>query len=447
MFDVRVCVAVSRQAGVPLQWRRCAASVFAGIAMLEGSVASAAAVQSCLDDGGPTTLRSVVASAASNDTITLPDCKISLISGAIEIPQARLTLYGAKGGATEVSAQGLSRVFHHAGNDQLVLKYLTASNGAYNAPVARGGCIYSASRLNLFGGVTVHTCSVNAALTSAPGSGLAQGGAVFSAGDMAIHNSTVTGGRAYGQGQLAALRTIGGNVYSGGALDVKYSEISHGFASGVIHSVGGGIGTHSTGGVTMRGALLLQNNATFGGGFYIATANDTTAVTITNSVIASNSTQYDGAGLLFAHCTPTVSNSTVAFNLGGGIRTQVPMTLQSTIAFANANHPDFSADTALTIAGDHNLVGTVAQAMLPGDTLHDDPLLGPVGNYGGARQTVPLLRGSPAIDAGIDTNYRALVYDERGAGHSRNLGAAVDIGAFEFDPDPIFANGFEKLEN
>jgi len=228
---------------------------------------------------------------------------------------------------------------------------------------------------------------------------------------------------------------------------VKYSEISHGFASGAIHSVGGGIGTHATGGVTMRGALLLQNNATFGGGLYVATADDATPVTITNSVIASNSTQYDGAGLLFAHCTPSVSNSTVAFNLGGGIRTQVPMTLQSTIAYANANHADVAADTALAIGGDHNLVGTVAQAMLPGDTLRGDPLLGAVGYYGGPRQTVPLLSGSPAIDAGIDTNYRALVYDERGAGHSRDLGAAVDIGAFEFDPDPIFYNGFEKLEN
>src|SRR4051812_41146909 len=94
MFDLRVCVAMPRRAAdVRLRWPRCAATMFAGIAVLESSIASAAAVQSCLDDGGPTTLRSVVANAASNDTITLPDCKISLISGAIEIPQAKLTLY------------------------------------------------------------------------------------------------------------------------------------------------------------------------------------------------------------------------------------------------------------------------------------------------------------------------------------------------------------------
>jgi hypothetical protein len=133
--------------------------------------------------------------------------------------------------------------------------------------------------------------------------------------------------------------------------------------------------------------------------------------------------------------------------MGGGVRTEVAMTLQSTLAYANSGYADFAADTAVTVTGDHNLVGRVSQAMLSSDTLHDDPLLGPLADYGGGRRTVPLLLGSPAIDAGIDTNFRALTYDERGAPFARNLGAAVDIGAYEFDPGIIFANGFEKLEN
>jgi hypothetical protein len=431
LFDLRCCVAVA----------------FAGIAAFETSAASATAVQSCLDDGGATTLRSVIANAADNDTITLPNCAISLVSGAIEIPQTKLTLYGVKGGITQVSAQNQSRVFHHTGSDQLVLKYLTASDGTYDAPIARGGCVYSAGKLNLFGGVTVRHCSVHGTQTADPGSGLAQGGAVFSASDMTIHNSVVTGGIAYGDSQTGSLRTIGGDVYAGGALDVKYSEISHGFANGAIPAVGGGIGSHSIGGISMRGALVAQNTASFGGGLYVATADSATPVAITNTVIASNSALVSGGGLLFAGCAATVSNTTIAFNSGGGVRTEVAMTLQSTLAYGNSGVADFAADTAVTIAGDHNLVGRVSQAILPSDTLHGDPLLGPLSDYGGGRRTVPLLRGSPAIDTGIDTNFRALTYDERGAGFARDLGAAVDIGAYEFDPDMIFANGFEKLEN
>lgn len=55
-----------------------------------------------------------------------------------------------------------------------------------------------------------------------------------------------------------------------------------------------------------------------------------------------------------------------------------------------------------------------------------NPGLAPLGNYGGPTQTVALLPGSPAIDAGTSTGAPAT--DQRGA---RRVGA-VDIGAFEF---------------
>jgi hypothetical protein len=52
-------------------------------------------------------------------------------------------------------------------------------------------------------------------------------------------------------------------------------------------------------------------------------------------------------------------------------------------------------------------------------------LLSPLGNYGGPTQTMPLLPGSLAIDAGTSTGAPAL--DQRGLGRV----GAVDIGAFE----------------
>jgi len=73
-----------------------------------------------------------------------------------------------------------------------------------------------------------------------------------------------------------------------------------------------------------------------------------------------------------------------------------------------------------------------------------DPRLGPLANNGGSTQTMALLPGSPAINAGsnaltpVDTQY-----DQRGAGYSRIGDGTVDIGAFELH-DWIFANGFES---
>jgi hypothetical protein len=57
-----------------------------------------------------------------------------------------------------------------------------------------------------------------------------------------------------------------------------------------------------------------------------------------------------------------------------------------------------------------------------------DPKLGPLGNYGGFTQTIPLLPGSSAIDAGDDTTCPTT--DQRGV--SRPQGAHCDIGAYEY---------------
>jgi hypothetical protein len=58
-----------------------------------------------------------------------------------------------------------------------------------------------------------------------------------------------------------------------------------------------------------------------------------------------------------------------------------------------------------------------------------NPLLAPLGNYGGPTQTMPPLHGSPAIDAGLDSVTNLLTTDQRG--FPRRSGAHVDIGAVE----------------
>ena len=56
-----------------------------------------------------------------------------------------------------------------------------------------------------------------------------------------------------------------------------------------------------------------------------------------------------------------------------------------------------------------------------------NPVLGTLGNYGGFTQTIPLLAGSSAIDAGNDAF--CPVTDQRGI--TRPQGVHCDIGAYE----------------
>jgi hypothetical protein len=76
-----------------------------------------------------------------------------------------------------------------------------------------------------------------------------------------------------------------------------------------------------------------------------------------------------------------------------------------------------------------------------GDRNNINPKLGTLGNYGGPTQTIPLLSGSPAIDAGnpsgcTDGSGHLLTTDQRGyPRHDPEDTMGCDIGAFERQSD------------
>jgi hypothetical protein len=104
----------------------------------------------------------------------------------------------------------------------------------------------------------------------------------------------------------------------------------------------------------------------------------------------------DGGGGISNYGTATIQNSIVANNSGGncgGPLTSKSYNLSSDDSFCNFNNT--------------------------GDLNSTDPKLGTLGPYGGPTQTIPLLSGSPAIDAGnprgcTDGRGHLLKTDQRG---------------------------------
>jgi hypothetical protein len=93
-------------------------------------------------------------------------------------------------------------------------------------------------------------------------------------------------------------------------------------------------------------------------------------------------------------------------------------------------------DTAVTDGG-NNLSATGNPAFsAPSSRNNVDVKLGDIDDYGGETPTMPLLAGSPAIDAGDDT--AAPQTDQRG--RLRPFGSHSDIGAFE-SSTPFFVVG------
>ena len=83
----------------------------------------------------------------------------------------------------------------------------------------------------------------------------------------------------------------------------------------------------------------------------------------------------------------------------------------------------------------HNLAGDDSCNLTdPTDLPPGNPLLGPLGDYGGATRTYPLLWDSPALETGscTDPDGQPVTVDQRGI--ARPQAAACDIGAYEAAP-------------
>jgi hypothetical protein len=255
-----------------------------------------------------------------------------------------------------------------------------------------GGGIYNGGTLEMNGSAVNNNSSSN------------MGGGIFNVGTFEMHGSAVIGNRAERQSMPAAK---GGGIYNAGTMTITDSTISDNWCTGQ-GAWGGGIHNAESVNLVVENSTIAQNHVTpygggnkslKGGGIY--THPTAANLTIHHATITANEVGSGGSGGL---------------SQGGGVWGHVSLMRNSILSGNTAqNGPDILGEISTS---EHNFVGGNA-------------LLGLLQDNGGPTQTIALLPGSPAIDAGDPNPDDPPEFDQRGPGFPRIVNGRIDIGAFE----------------
>jgi autotransporter-associated beta strand protein len=413
-----------------------------GLESLEGRVVPAAFHVTTAADTGPGSLRAAVngANGSAGSTIDFQLASGTTITLGNTLPAitADATITGPGAGLLTVSGGGKYTVF------------TVGTSGQSRSPVV------TISGLSIAGG--------NATF----------GGGIFNWGDLTVTDSTFSGNVADYGGAVYTRPTDAG---VGGRLTLtRDAFVGNKAGRPGDFGAGGAVNNFAGGVVTITSSAFTGNSAHYGG----AVSNELGRVTVTNSTFTGNQAtgKSDSAGgaVINNHApadpytisfgsgnTLTLKSCTIAGNTatgtGGGVSSYdysssggQTVTLTNTILAGNtagaspdidytpnASNPGSISATYSLIGNrngagsgnllvsntNHNLVGTAASPV--------NPLLAPVGYYGGPTQTMPLLAGSPALGAGGSTP----AGDDRGFSRT---GLAPDIGAFQTQTLPYQVN-------
>ena len=337
-------------------------------------------------------LRFCITNAMSGDTITFEVMGTINLTGPLPDLNVSVTIEGP--GADPLTVRrntgGIYRIFTVSGDATVLISGLTIANGSANL-----------------------------------------GGGILNQGALTLSNSTLSQNRA----------SSGGGIFNqGGTLTVSNSTVSQNEAS--FGSGGGGI--FNQGELTVSNSTIASNTAPGGGGLY----NSGTA-TVTSSTLSGNTARsefygvWGQGGALVNAGTATISNSTIWGNeavcisswereceyeppptcAAGGIQNLGTLSMRNTIC------SDLCGGLA---SSGYNLIGWSGggSGYDKTDLLDINPRVGLLQDNGGPTWTHALLDGSPAIDAGDNTD--APEFDQRGEGFPRIVNGIIDIGAFEF---------------
>lgn len=344
--------------------------LLAALLVLPRSVHAATAhVTSCSGNPAtPSSLGALIAAATSGDTIVFDqDCTVALTT-PLTIPSA-LTL--------TIDASGHTVVLDGGGTTQILHLQATANHGP---------------TVTLTGLTLQHGAAT-------------QGGAIFNdQGTLTITNAAIITNSATASGS--------GIENAGGTLKITNSTLAGNLVSGPTGATGGAIDNTAFGKVTLVSTTISGNRVTSpasqsaAGGDIFDFATVAGSLTLTDTLIAGNTGgNCNGADVGSANPNGVTSGG---HNLIG-------------VRHSNAADATCGVDFTALAGGGNEQVGSDATPV--------DAKLGPLGNNGGTTPTVPLLLGSPAIDAGGASCPAGVTTDQRGV--ARPVNGACDIGAYE----------------
>ena len=329
------------------------------------------------------TIKRAITLAASGDSIAVA---ASTYTENLTI-NINLTINGAGAGTTIVDGNAAGRVITvSVAQAAVVLNKLTIRNGL----AGFGGGISNA------GTMTITNCVISGNVAQ---SQTANGGGIFNTGTAAINFTTIANNQAKG-----STGSSGGGIYNRGKLTLNNSTVSQN--KGFVISGGGGIFNQAS--AAINNSTITANTAGVGGGI-----NNRGTIAISSATISGNSGN-TGGNFSNTGSAATLQDTIVANSVSGG----------NCHGTATSKGYNLSSDNTCSFnaAGDMNSV---------------DPMLGSLGSHGGPTQTIPLLGGSPGIDAGnpngcSNNNGVVLKTDQRGSPRP-GVGDTgdCDIGAYE----------------
>ena len=425
-------------------------------AVLAGVGPAAAATFTVINtnDSGPGSLRQALIdanAAAGADDIAftvVPPATISLLS-ALPAVTSPLTINGL--GASNLTirrdpgAGANFRIFDITASaaPEVTITGVTLTNG--NAPM--GGAIRAQGPAAL--AVTVADAVIS-------GNTAGQGGGIAG-----LNGPSLTVRRALIEGNAST--GGGGGLY---LLSINSLILEDSTVRGNGSQEGGG-GLYSylpLGPVTIRDTTISGNTnvAGLGGGGLSFVTYYSPPIVIENSTISGNTTANWAGGitrlellqpggeriglsaLTITHSTITLNTATVAGGGAGGLYSYATV-LRNTIVSGNINAdaPDISGSAKVNFCAVGSPLGWGTDPgsgnNLPFGT---DLQLGPLQDNGGPTETHEPGPNAPPVNAGDPAFVPPPDFDQRGAGFPRVVGAVIDIGAVERNPEPVDALEF-----
>lgn len=223
---------------------------------------------------------------------------------------------------------------------------------------------------------------------------------------------------------------------------------------------GGALRINSSGSTKIENSVFNSNEADTGAGGGSGGAIQVTGggtLSINNTTLSGNRAALDGGGLYVTDGTIHLNNVTLAFNIadsdsdnmgeGGGLYVFTAATavnIRNSILYGNLGDggPDCFGLSTDIFSQQYNIIGdetdcTGIFGLGTNDQVGVDPQFRNLRDIQSTTLLHPFQENSPARDGGnpagcTDENAIALTTDQRGLGFPRTVGAACDVGAYEY---------------